>query len=70
MVACLIDASGAKSTARDAAGHSPKDLARWTDLVRGTYLEGQGELVCMLITPITFVVTLNILTTNLLTKSP
>ena len=34
------------------------------------YLEGQGDLVSRLIIPITHIVTLNILITNLLTKFP
>ena len=39
-------------------------------LVRGAYLEGQGDLVSRLITPITHIVTPIIPIINLVTKSP
>ena len=38
--------------------------------IKGPYLEGQGDLLSRLITPITHIVTLVIPLINLLTKSP
>ena len=43
---------------------------QFQNVKHGGYLEGQGDLVSRLITPITHIVTLIIPIINLLTKSP
>ena len=50
--------------------HKLSDQKSRTQLNRMPYLEGQGDLVSKLISPITHIVTLVILIINLLTKSP
>ena len=62
--------SSTPSSSTTASAREPNDHKhKWPKGSR-RYVEGQGDLVSRLITPITYIVTLVTLIINLLTKSP